>query len=321
MIRTTPPMTPALPAARPALSALSALTKGHGTENDFVIVPDVAGELEISAAEVAKLCDRRAGIGADGLLRVVRTAKMPGYEDEAPQAEFFMDYRNADGSVAEICGNGVRVFALYLVARELVKVEPTARAASEFGVATRGGVKQVRLVRTGENTAEVTVDMGIPVFPQSRGSITVDVLGAPRPAVDVDMGNPHAVVFVDSVDEAGDLFTMPRVAPEGVYADGVNVEFVEDKGPRHIAMRVFERGVGETRSCGTGACAAMIATARRDNAPAGADYTVDVPGGRLQLVERADGHLEMTGPAVLVFEVVPLSEVRSATLPADPGER
>jgi diaminopimelate epimerase len=274
------------------------LTKGHGTENDFVIVPDVDGELEISAEDVATLCDRRAGIGADGMLRVVRTSKMPGYEDQAAEAEFFMDYRNADGSIAEMCGNGVRVFALYLV--EHGHAEP-----GEFGVATRGGVKNVRLVSTGKDSAEVTVDMGVPVFPQSRGAITVDVLGTPKPAVDVDMGNPHAVVFVDSVDDAGDLFGHPRVSPEGVYTQGVNVEFVEDKAPRHLAMRVYERGVGETRSCGTGACAAMIAAARRDDAPAGTEYTVDVPGGRLRFVERADGRLEMTGPAVLLFDITP----------------
>jgi diaminopimelate epimerase len=276
------------------------LTKGHGTENDFVIVPDLDGELEISAEDVAKLCDRRAGIGADGLLRVVRTAKTPGYEEQAAEAEFFMDYRNADGSIAEMCGNGVRVFALYLVAHGHAE-------AGAFGVATRGGVKNVRFVSIGKTSAEVTVDMGVPVFPTTRGDITVDVLGAPKPAVDVDMGNPHAVVFVDSVDDAGDLFRHPRVSPEGIYAQGVNVEFAEDKAPHHLAMRVYERGVGETRSCGTGACAVMIAAARRDDAPVGTEYTVDVPGGRVRFVERADGHLEMTGPAVLLFDIVPLT--------------
>src|SRR5882672_4380901 len=148
------------------------LTKGHGTENDFVIVPDPDGGLELGAADVARLCDRRAGIGADGVLRVVRTSKMPAYEEQAAEAEYFMDYRNADGSVAEMCGNGVRVFALYLVSRGYA-------APGEFGVGTRGGVKRVRLVRTGQEAAEVTVDMGIPVFPTTRGSVTVDVLGTP----------------------------------------------------------------------------------------------------------------------------------------------
>jgi diaminopimelate epimerase len=290
------------------------LTKGHGTENDFVIVADPYDELEIDAVQVAKLCDRRAGVGADGLLRVVRTARMPGYEDQASEAEWFMDYRNADGSIAEMCGNGVRVFALYLASRGFEN--PGA-----FNVATRGGVKPVVMSSPKTETFHpmvgtvihpvserlsrtwVTVDMGVPAFPAARGEITVDVLEKPLPAVDVDMGNPHAVVFVDSVEDAGDLFTHPIVSPQGVYAEGVNVEFVADVAPRHVAMRVYERGVGETRSCGTGACAAMIATARRDQAPPGTPYTVDVPGGRLEFVEREDGHLLMTGPAVLLFDI------------------
>src|SRR5213082_3484180 len=127
------------------------LTKGHGTENDFVIVPDPDGALseQLTPARVAALCDRRAGIGADGVLRVVRTAKMPGYEDQASEAEYFMDYRNADGSVAEMCGNGVRVFALYLAARGYVNTATAGSAQSAqpstFGVATRGGVKVVTL--------------------------------------------------------------------------------------------------------------------------------------------------------------------------------
>jgi diaminopimelate epimerase len=280
------------------------LTKGHGTENDFVVVPDPDGDIDLGAAAVARLCDRRTGIGGDGLLRVVKTAKMPGYEGLAVDAEYFMDYRNADGSIAEMCGNGVRVFALYLAVHGM-------ETTSEFTVATRGGLKKVRLALTGDPSrsdwvpqGEVTVDMGVPVFPTTRGDVTVDVLGAPRPAVDVDMGNPHAVVFVDSVDDAGPLFEPPAVSPEGVYAEGVNVEFAADVAPGHLAMRVHERGVGETRSCGTGACAVMIAAARRDGAPPGTAYTVDVPGGRLTFVEHEDGHLAMTGPAVLVYDLL-----------------
>lgn len=293
------PASPTSPAgltgpAIPAIPAIPALTKGHGTENDFVIVPDPDGLLAIDASTVARFCDRRAGIGGDGLLRVVRTANMAGYEDQAAGAEWFMDYRNADGGIAEMCGNGVRVFARYLVARGLTD-------AAEFGVGTRGGVKAVRV-----GAAAVTVDMGIPVFPANRGGITVGVLGTAYPAVDVDMGNPHAVVFLESAETVGALDLrgrQPAVVPAGSYPDGVNVEFVADIAPRHVRMRVHERGVGETRSCGTGACAVMIATARRDRAAPGTPYTVDVLGGRLTFVERADGHLEMTGPAELMFDI------------------
>jgi diaminopimelate epimerase len=265
-------------------------TKGHGTENDFVIVADPEAALAVEPGWVAAVCDRRAGIGADGVLRVVATAKMPGHERYAGEAPWFMDYRNADGSIAEMCGNGVRVFARYLVDQGLAD-------AGRFGVATRAGVKTVTVAADG---GDITVDMGVPAWPGESARISWDDREAE--SVHVDMGNPHAVVFVSDVAEAGPLYTAPRWTPEQVYPHGVNVEFVAPIGPRHIAMRVFERGSGETRSCGTGACAAMIAAARRDEAPAGTPYTVDVPGGRLVIVEREDGSVEMTGPAVLVAD-------------------
>jgi len=269
--------------------------KGHGTENDFVIVPDHDGALDLTAARVAALCDRRAGIGGDGLLRVVRSAKDPAAEHMADEAEWFMDYRNADGSIAEMCGNGVRVFARHLVERSLA--EP-----GELAVATRGGVKVVTVPAEGP----ITVDMGVAVLPDSTG-IAVEVAGSARPATNVDVGNPHAVVFVDDLADAGGLFAPPVVSPAGAYPNGVNVEFVVRRAERHVAMRVHERGSGETRSCGTGACAVMVATARADGADPAVTgvpvtYTVDLPGGRLVITERVDGHIEMTGPAVIVAE-------------------
>jgi diaminopimelate epimerase len=270
-------------------------SKGHGTQNDFVLLPDPDGLLDITPQQVATLCDRHAGIGGDGLLRVVRTAAVPEVADQAGAAEWFMDYRNADGSVAEMCGNGVRVFARYLV-------DEGWHAAGEFGVATRAGVRRVRLDVAGD----VTVDMGVPLVTDAGVTVSVDgPLGEWRRASRVDIGNPHAVVFVPDLDAAGDLKAAPLVAPDTVYPEGVNVEFVvdvDDAIPHHIAMRVHERGVGETRSCGTGACAAMAATARRDGAAPATPYTVDVPGGRLVITERADGRVEMTGPAVLVAQ-------------------
>lgn len=262
--------------------------KGHGTENDFVLIPDPDCAVELTPAAVAAICDRRAGLGADGVLRVVRAAKHPEGVAHAGEAEWFMDYRNADGSVAEMCGNGVRVFARYLVDAGL------ARPGS-LPVATRGGVRVVRLDAAGD----VTVDMGPAGFP---GPADVAVTVGPRTwsATSVSMGNPHAVVFVDDLAEAGPLDFAPTVTPAAAFPDGVNVEFVVPRGPGHVALRVHERGSGETRSCGTGACAVMAVAARRDGATAGSAYTVEVPGGRLHIVERPDGHLEMTGPAVLV---------------------
>jgi diaminopimelate epimerase len=267
------------------------LTKGHGTENDFVIVPDLDGELEISAAEVAKLCDRRAGIGADGLLRVVRTAKMPGYEDQAAQAEFFMDYRNADGSVAEMCGNGIRVFLQYLIVAGLVE--------TDAAVATRGGIRRARTCGDGN----VTVHMGLPRFLADRPVATAAYF-PPTPGTAVEMPNPHVVVPVATVAdlEALDLSRPPAVEPP--LPHGQNVEFVVRTGPRRLQMRVHERGVGETRSCGTGICAAAVAVAADDGVGAdGQTWRVDVPGGSCEVVWHPDGEVELIGPAVLVAEV------------------
>ncbi|MFF2044668.1 diaminopimelate epimerase [Kitasatospora sp. NPDC058170] len=273
--------------------------KGHGTENDFVILPDPDGRLAIGPAAVAALCDRRAGIGGDGLLRVVRSAADPAAAALADRAEWFMDYRNSDGSIAEMCGNGVRVFARYLVEAGLAK-------PGEVAVATRAGVLVARVAEDAADgtPGQVTVDMGHARLPGPDG-IEVAVGDRRWPARNVNMGNPHAVAFVASLDDAGDLLKAPLTSPEGAYPEGVNVEFVVDRGPRHVAMRVHERGSGETRSCGTGACAVAVAAARRDGAdPAltgeSVSYTVDLPGGRLVITEHPDGRVEMTGPAVIV---------------------
>ncbi|MCA1217450.1 diaminopimelate epimerase [Streptomyces sp. 8L] len=271
-----------------------AFLKGHGTENDFVILPDPDNALDLPARVVAALCDRRAGIGADGVLHVVRSAAHPEARAMADEAEWFMDYRNGDGSVAEMCGNGVRVFARHL--QRAGHVTP-----GDLAIATRGGVKRVHLAKDGD----VTVRMGRAVLPDDGVEVTV---GDRRwPAYNVNMGNPHAVAFVADLAHAGDLLTAPAYAPGSAYPDGVNVEFVVDRGPRHVAMRVHERGSGETRSCGTGACAVAVAAARRDGADPALSgtpvtYTVDLPGGRLLITEHPDGEIEMTGPAVIVAE-------------------
>ncbi|MEU0438855.1 diaminopimelate epimerase [Streptomyces sp. NPDC006186] len=271
-----------------------AFLKGHGTENDFVIVPDPENAIDLPPATVAALCDRRAGIGADGLLHVVRSAAHPEARHMAADAEWFMDYRNGDGSIAEMCGNGVRVFARYLQRAGLA-------AEGDLAVATRGGVKTVHLAKDGD----ITVGMGRAAFPE--GEVTVTVGERSWPARNVNMGNPHAVAFVEDLAHVGTLHDAPPFSPASVYPDGVNVEFVVDRGPAHVAMRVHERGAGETRSCGTGACAVAVATARRDGVDPAvtgtpATYTVDLPGGRLVITERPDGEIEMTGPAVIVAE-------------------
>jgi diaminopimelate epimerase len=261
--------------------------KGHGTGNDFILIPDFEGEIEISPEQVRFLCDRHFGLGADGVIRVVRTARVPEVASMADTAEWFMDYRNADGSISEMCGNGSRVFARYLDATGLI-------TDAEVSIATRGGLRKVSM----ESDLSISVDMGVPTT--LSGTAVVTVGSRQLPAVGVMIPNPHAVTFVESLDDAGDLLTSPGIAPASVFDEGANVEFVVIRGENHIAMRVFERGVGETLSCGTGACAAAYAYLRRIDAPVGQEVRVDVTGGTLNITETEAGHLLLRGPADLV---------------------
>ena len=264
--------------------------KGHGTENDFVLLPDPDGTQypDLDAVTVQRLTDRYTGLGADGVIRVVRSRDLAAGRDVAADAEWFMDYRNADGSVAEMCGNGVRVIARYLWDTGLA----TGR---DLPIGTRGGVRLVREQTDGSITAE----MGRAEQVWQQAAIRVSVGGRTWPAEAVVVPNPHAVVFVDALDDVGRLLQQPQVKPDEAFPAGTNVEFVVGRADRHIALRVWERGVGETRSCGTGVCAAACVAMRRDGAAPGASYTVDVPGGRLVVTEREDGVLLLTGPAVL----------------------
>jgi diaminopimelate epimerase len=268
--------------------------KGHGTGNDFVILPDPAGGLTVSASLVRALCDRHQGIGGDGVLVVARTDAHPEVADQAGVAPWFMDYRNADGSVAQMCGNGSRVFVAHLLEEGLVGV-------GSFHIATRGGSRRV----TVDEDGGIRVDMGSAQF-LDRDDIVVrpadSVAGHPgSPAVGVLMPNPHAVTWVDDVGAAGSLHTTPVVTPGDAYPEGVNVEFVRVLAEDHLQMRVFERGVGETLSCGTGACAAAVASARRGGgSPDGRRIRVDVPGGTLGVTWHRDGSVELDGPAQVV---------------------
>jgi diaminopimelate epimerase len=254
--------------------------KGHGTGNDFVIVPDLEDALPLKDAQVALLCDRRFGIGGDGLLRVAPS--------DDPAAAWFMDYRNADGSIAEMCGNGVRVFARYLLEKGLAE-------GPEIRVATRAGIKTVTVADGG--SGELRVDMGSAAFgPTSQASVE----GFTWPGQVVSMGNPHLVCQLgdDAELEALELFHQPRY-DAALFPDGVNVEFVVGTAP-HVRMRVHERGVGETASCGTGACAVGAVALRHAGLETGT-CKVDVPGGTLTITVTEDT-LFMTGPAVIVAE-------------------
>ena len=242
--------------------------KGHGTENDFVLVPDPHDELDLGQDAVRAICDRRAGIGGDGLIRV-GTAASGGW---------FMDYRNSDGSLAEMCGNGVRVFARYLVDSGL---EPRR----EFVVHTRAGQRAVTVTDDAVSVEMGRVTLGV------RSAATV--AGHRLPGTAVDVGNPHLVCPVDDVD-ALDLGTAPGF-DAGVFPRGVNVEFVTRSAPDSVRFRVFERGSGETRSCGTGIVAAAAAVLGGEVGT----LTVDTPGGRTWATITDTG-ATLCGPAVLV---------------------
>ena len=270
--------------------------KGHGTENDFVLLLDREGLLDVTPQLVRRICDRHAGVGGDGLLRAVLARHVPEWTGDGDL--WFMDYRNADGSVAEMCGNGVRVFVRHLLDQGLA-------LGPVVDVATRAGLREATALLDGR----IRVAMGPVRLTEASVEVrTAD--GSIFRARGVDVGNPHAVsVLEEPADlEALDLHRAPNWAPRSPFPCGVNLEFVHPLADFHIAMRVFERGSGETRSCGTGTVAAVAAVeARRRSLSAGrlgidetdrVTYRVDVPGGSVE-VELAD-QAYLTGPAVIV---------------------
>src|SRR5262249_9472913 len=267
--------------------------KGHGTENDFVILVDPAGDQGLSPGLAARLCDRRSGIGADGVLRAVRTEALAGGPGPGPAGsgseaagaptgsgpgsparpapEWFMDYRTHDGSTAEMCGNGIRVFARYLAGRGLV-------TGPAFTVATRSGFRRVRL----EEDGDVTAEMGAVTVLGPGRAVRAGPGGLACEGLRVSGGSPRRACLVDAPLAGFDPAGPPRLDP-AQFPEGGNVELVRVTGPGTAQMRVHERGSGETRSCGTGAVAAAAAAATA----AGQDHgrwQVSGPGGRLTLL-------------------------------------
>lgn len=292
-------------------------TKGHGTQNDFVLIADPNGEREISAEDVARICDRRAGIGGDGLIRVVRSEHVQDAAAvlaEHPGAEWFMDYRNADGSIAEMCGNGVRVFAEYLYREGHLADDQLT--GSGVPLATRGGLKRVRRRPDGW----WAVDMGEWDVPGGSSAVErghdADVhlpgLDVSHPGLNLDLGNPHTVVMLtenESLDDL-DLSRAPLVDPPPPHGTNVEVLSTLDAHAHgrggdsvgRLRMRVHERGVGETRSCGTGACAAAAAAALWAGPLAPARWLIDVPGGQVEVRLGPGLKVELSGPAELVAD-------------------
>lgn len=281
-----------------------AFTKGHGTGNDFVLIADPDAALALSTEQIAALCDRRFGIGGDGLLRVVRSAALAEGEvtlAEEPAAEWFMDYRNADGSIAEMCGNGIRVFAHYLLRSGLAALE----AGSTLPIGTRSGVRDVTRSENGYQ-----VDLGRWRLSGDDPLVGVQGLSVPRPGLGIDVGNPHVVVALASDAElAGlDLHRAPELDP--ALPAEANVEFVVPGEPLvrdgvgRVSMRVHERGSGETLSCGTGVAATALAVRHWAGERAPDHWRVEVPGGTLgvRMFPAEDGeHVGLSGPAQLVY--------------------
>jgi diaminopimelate epimerase len=286
------------------VSATIHFTKGHGTGNDFVLFADPEGEIDLTSDQIAAICDRHFGVGADGVLRAVRSSNIPDgaralAEDDA--AEWFMDYHNSDGSVAEMCGNGIRVFAKYLLDHGLTELTD----GNTLAIGTRGGVRDVQ-----RNKSGFQADLGRWRLDGTDPTVRAKNLSIARPGLGINVGNPHVVVALASDDEldSADLTYIPILDPEPL--EGANVEFVVPLEPLikdgigRIRMRVHERGSGETLSCGTGAVAAALATRHWAGAGAPNHWSVEVPGGTVgvRMFPTEDGeHVSLSGPAELVY--------------------
>jgi diaminopimelate epimerase len=284
--------------------------KYHGAKNDFVLIEDLEGTAALPADLVAAVCDRHGGVGADGVIRVVRggaaaAAGLCGPEQAG--ADFFMDYANADGATAEMCGNGIRCLGTFVFDRGLTE-------RTELAVGTRDGLKHLWLDVNDRSVSRVTVDMGSPSF--TLGSLPMagdpdatflampfQVDGRTYTASAVSMGNPHLVLFLDAAEDldAVDVERLGSIVERGPqFPQRTNVEFVTVVDDSQVRMRVWERGSGLTMACGTGACAVLVATALAGRT--GRSASVVVPGGRLQVAWREDGHVLLTGPATWVFD-------------------
>ena len=279
-------------------------TKGHGTGNDFVLFYDPDGEVELTPQDIRNMCDRHMGIGADGLIRVISSSSLEAGQaalEEEPNATWFMDYYNSDGSVAEMCGNGIRVFARYLIENDLVEV----RDGQSISVGTRAGVKDIQPSKNG-----FAVDLGRWKLGKEEYLVEAARLSVARPGLSINVGNPHVVVALATDKELADLDLSRAPVLSPIPVDGANVEFVVPEEPMiksgvgYIEMRVFERGSQETLSCGTGIAAAALATRHWAGAGAPNQWQVKVRGGvvGVRIFAAEDGeHVGISGPAVLVY--------------------
>lgn len=252
-------------------------TYGHGTHNDFLIFFDPEDQLVITARQVAAMCNDVTGYDTDGIIRIIK----------GDDGKWFMDYRNADGSIAEMCGNGIRVMARYLVTRG-------HQREGIFAIDTRAGIKHLRVPAEDD----ISVNMG-KVYDEAE-EVKASVNGVTYSGFNINVGNPHAVVFTDDLSALGSLETAPTVAPVDSYPEGVNVEFVELMPNNEAKMRVHERGSGETQSCGTGTCAVALAATMKSGGALPSRWVIYPPGGRLVVDIDPHSNATLTGPAVIL---------------------
>lgn len=267
--------------------------KSHGLGNDFILIEDLREELELSQETVARLCNRHFGIGSDGLI-LIRPSR---------EGDFFMKFFNADGSEAEMCGNGIRCFAKYLFDHKLVN-------RTNVYIETLAGLKEVKLIFIDGTPRLARVDMGQPSFkPHDFHALSpnkemidyeIDTVKGKIKMTCLSIGNPHCVIFAESVDLAPVHSLGPLVEKLPLFSQRTNVEFVQILNPNRIKVRVWERGAGETLACGTGACAAAVAAAKAGYTSR--KVTVQLPGGELEIEWTSDDHIFLTGPAEEVFE-------------------
>ena len=275
--------------------------KMHGLGNDFILIDCINksfGDSSFLSYLAKKLCDRNFGIGADGLILILPSSK----------ADLRMRIFNYDGSEAQMCGNGIRCFAKYAYENKLV-------LKNKFTVETLAGIITPELIfqdLKNKKVLRIKVDMGIPKLRRREipmiGEDTPTVVGE-RLKINseqtfkitcVSMGNPHCITFVDDVQSIPVDKIGPKIENHSLFPEKTNAEFIQVLNRKEINFRVWERGVGETLACGTGACAALVASVL--NKKTDREATIHLPGGDLDIHWANDEHIYMTGPAELVFK-------------------
>ncbi len=254
----------------------------HGIGNDFIVIDNLFGRIKFSETQIKNLCDRQKGIGADGFILVE-----PAREDNN---DCFMNYYNSDGTQAEMCGNGVRCVAKFL--KEYIR---NNEGADLLKIETRSGVKEIKR----ESDGTYSVNMGKPVFASKdfpNKKIEIDGISLDF----VSMGNPHAVCFVENLENYDLEKLGPKVENDKNFPNKINFELVREKNKKELDVKVWERGCGVTLACGTGACAVFAAARKFKNADS--EIKINLPGGSLFLSENKEGEIIMRGEATFVFD-------------------